>query len=71
LLDKLKENFKVKLAGVEIYKPNSLHEFSMYLSGNWYKLNAKQGTFNDNDPIGVLDVTIIIQPDPGSDTGNC
>ncbi len=59
LLDKLKENFKVKLAGAEIYKPNSLHEFSMYLSGNWYKLNAKQGTFNDNDPIGVLDVTIL------------
>ena len=59
LLEKLAQNFEVKLAGAEIYKPNTLHEFSMYLSGNWYKLNAKQGTFNDNDPIGVLDVTIL------------
>lgn len=59
LLNKLEENFEVKLVGAEIYKPNTLHEFSMYLSGNWYKLNAKQGTFNDNDPIGVLDVTIL------------
>ena len=59
LLDKLAQNFEVKLVGAEIYKPKALHEFSMYLSGNWYKLNAKPGTFNDNDPIGVLDVTIL------------
>jgi len=57
LLSKLKEKFEVELAGSEIYKPAKLHEFSMYLSGNWYQLNAKSGTFNDNDPIGVLDVT--------------
>lgn len=59
LLRKLNENFEVEKAGSEIYKPSRLHEFSMYLSGNWYKLNAKPGTFDDNDPIGVLDVTIL------------
>ncbi|MEI8113109.1 MAG: DUF1015 family protein [Bacteroidia bacterium] len=59
LLNKLAQKFEVTLAGTEIYKPAKLHEFSMYLSGNWYKLNAKPGTFNDNDPIGVLDVTIL------------
>lgn len=59
LVEKLKENFDVELSGAEIYKPSKLHEFSMYLSGKWYKLNAKPGTFNDNDPIGVLDVTIL------------
>jgi uncharacterized protein (DUF1015 family) len=45
--------------GSEIYKPGKLHEFSMYLEGNWYKLTAKEGTYDDNDPIGVLDVTIL------------
>jgi len=59
LLDKLALNYDVELAGTEIYKPAKLHEFSMYISGSWYKLNAKSGTFNDNDPIGVLDVTIL------------
>ena len=59
LLEKLAKDFDVELAGTEIYKPVQLHEFSMYLSGNWYKLTAKPGTFNDNDPIGVLDVTIL------------
>ena len=59
MLDKLAQNFDVELAGTEIYKPTKLHEFSMYLSGKWYKLNAKPGTFNDNNPIGVLDVTIL------------
>jgi uncharacterized protein (DUF1015 family) len=59
LLDKLQQNFEVEKIGAEIYKPAKLHEFSMYLSGNWYKLNAKEGTFNDSDPIGVLDVTIL------------
>lgn len=59
LVEKLKENFDVELSGAEINKPSKLHEFSMYLSGKWYKLNAKPGTFNDNDPIGVLDVTIL------------
>jgi uncharacterized protein (DUF1015 family) len=59
LLGKLARNFTVELAGSEIYKPSKLHEFSMYLAGKWYKLNAKAGTFDDNDPIGVLDVTIL------------
>lgn len=59
LLEKLAVNFEVEPAGEAIYKPVQLHEFSMYLSGNWYKLTSKPGTFNDNDPIGVLDVTIL------------
>ena len=57
-LEALKKNFDVELKGSEIYKPNKLHNFSLYLSGKWYSLTAKVGTFNDNDPIGVLDVTI-------------
>ena len=56
---KLEENFVVEKMGTEIYKPSKLHEFSMYLDKNWYKLTAKAGTFNDSDPIGVLDVTIL------------
>lgn len=57
-LDKVKVHFDVEDKGTEIYKPNNLHNFSLYLSGRWYSLTAKQGTYNDNDPIGVLDVTI-------------
>ena len=57
-LSKLSQNFEVKKVGAEIYKPNKLHNFSLYLSGNWYALTAKEGTYDDNDPIGVLDVTI-------------
>ena len=57
-LKALEANFDVKEMGAEIYKPNSLHNFSLYLSGKWYSLTAKEGTYNDNDPIGVLDVTI-------------
>ena len=59
LLQKLSEDFVVERTGEEIYKPESLHIFSMYLEGSWYKLTAKQGRYNDNDPIGVLDVTIL------------
>ncbi|OFX82355.1 MAG: hypothetical protein A2W99_09905 [Bacteroidetes bacterium GWF2_33_16] len=59
LIEKLKVSFEVTLMGIEICKPSKLHEFSMYLSGKWYKLNAKPGTYNDNDPIGVLDVTVL------------
>ena len=59
LVEKLKESFEVEKIGKEIYKPSKLHEFSMYLAGDWYKLNAKPGTYNDNDPIGVLDVTVL------------
>lgn len=57
-LEALKKNFDVELKGEEIYKPAKLHNFSLYLGGKWYSLTAKPGTFNDNDPIGVLDVTI-------------
>jgi len=57
-LSKLTQNFEVKKMGADIYKPNKLHNFSLYLSGMWYSLTAKEGTYNDNDPIGVLDVTI-------------
>ena len=57
-LEKLSANFDVKEMGEEIYKPSGLHNFSLYLSGKWYSLTAKEGTYDDNDPIGVLDVTI-------------
>ncbi|MEI7420611.1 MAG: DUF1015 family protein [Prolixibacteraceae bacterium] len=59
LLMKLGEDFDIQKIGAEIYKPEGLHIFSMYLEGEWYKLIAKAGRYNDNDPIGVLDVTIL------------
>ena len=59
LLSKIAENFDVEKIGANIYKPVQLHEFSMYVNGNWYKLTAKQTTYDENDPIGVLDVTIL------------
>ena len=55
----LQDDFLVENMGSDIYTPAKLHEFSMYLRGCWYKLTARTGTFNDNDPIGVLDVTIL------------
>jgi uncharacterized protein (DUF1015 family) len=55
----LSKSFDVKEMGAEIYKPNKLHNFGMYLGGKWYSLTAKPGTYNDNDPIGVLDVTVL------------
>ena len=54
----LSKNFRVINCGPNIYKPGNLHEFSLYLDGNWYSLMAKRGTYDDNDPIGVLDVDI-------------
>ena len=57
-LDKVRENFEVKDMGTEIYSPSGLHNFSLYLDGRWYSLTAKPGTYNDQDPIGVLDVTV-------------
>ena len=54
----LQKNFEVQKMGADIYKPTGLHNFSLYLGGNWYSLTARPGTYNDNDPIGVLDVTI-------------
>jgi len=56
---KLRESFDVVEMGTETYHPNKLHNFSMYLNGKWYSLTAKAGTYNDNDPIGVLDVTVL------------
>ncbi len=57
-LNALRKNFEVEEKGTDIYKPNSLHNFSLYLDGKWYGLTAKEGTFDDKDPIGVLDVDI-------------
>ena len=57
-LNKVRENFDVVEMGEDIYTPNKLHNFSLYLGGKWYSLTAKPGTYNDNDPIGVLDVTV-------------
>ncbi len=55
---KLGEDFEVKEIGKDIYTPAALHNFSMYIDGKWYSLTAKPGTFDDEDPIGCLDVTI-------------
>ena len=57
-LQRLAESFDVTCMGSDIYKPQQLHEFSLYLDGQWYKLNAKDGTYDNTDPIGVLDVDI-------------
>ena len=55
----LEEDFVIECKGPEIYHPCGLHNFSMYIEGVWYSLTAKPGRYNDNDPIGVLDVTIL------------
>ena len=57
-LNALEKNFTVEKKGSDIFKPSELHTFSLYLEGEWYKLTAKPGTYDDSDPIGVLDVTI-------------
>lgn len=57
-LDALRKNFVVEDKGTDIYKPARLHEFSLYLDGHWYALTAKEGTYDNTDPIGVLDVDI-------------
>jgi uncharacterized protein (DUF1015 family) len=59
LIDAIKMDFDVVDMGKEIYTPSKLHNFSMYLDGKWYSLSAKPGRYNDNDPIGVLDVTVL------------
>jgi uncharacterized protein (DUF1015 family) len=61
LLEKLKQSFYVEDKGVLEYKPEGLHNFSMYLNSRWYSLTAKPGTYNNADPIGVLDVTVLSQ----------
>lgn len=55
----LGEDFDVMCKGGDIYTPESLHNFSMYLGGKWYSLTARPGRFDDKDPIGVLDVTVL------------
>lgn len=57
-LQRLSQHFDVECKGTEEYRPTKLHNFSLYLGGKWYSLTAKAGTYDDNDPIGVLDVTI-------------
>ena len=57
-LEKVAKNFDVEKKGKEIYHPNALHNFALYLDGEWYSLTAKPGTYDDKDPIGVLDVTV-------------
>jgi uncharacterized protein (DUF1015 family) len=58
-LGRLKADFILEKKGNTIYKPQHLHNFSMYLDGEWYSMTAREGTYNDADPIGVLDVTIL------------
>lgn len=57
-LTKLSEDFIIEPKGCEVYTPNALHNFSLYLNGEWYSLTAMPGRYNDQDPIGVLDVDI-------------
>lgn len=57
-LKALEKNFTVACKGEENYRPQKMHEFSLYVGGKWYSLEAKPGTFNENDPIGILDVDI-------------
>ena len=60
LIEALKKNFIVEEAHCDgPYRPDRLHNFSMYLAGKWYSLTAKEGTYDDNDPIGKLDVTVL------------
>jgi uncharacterized protein (DUF1015 family) len=57
-LQRLNEDFEVEKIGGDIYKPTKLHEFSMYLSGTWYRLTAREGRYDDSNPIDTLDVTV-------------
>ena len=59
LLEVLGEDFEVECKGAAVYRPDALHNFSMYLEGKWYSLTARPGRYDDSDPIGVLDVTIL------------
>ena len=60
-ITRLESGFIVEEKGIEIYRPSMLHNFSMYLGEKWYSLTAREGTFNDQDPIGILDVTILTE----------
>ncbi len=59
LVSRLQEHFTVEEQGREVCRPAALHQFSMYLDGRWWRLTAKPETYDDNDPIGVLDVTVL------------
>lgn len=59
MMERLNKTFIIEDKGADIYKPNALHNFSMYINGRWYSLTAREGTYDDNDPIGVLDVTVL------------
>ena len=58
-LTALENDFTVEKVGEQIYTPNALHNFSLYLDGSWYSLTAREGTYDDSDPFGVLDVTVL------------
>lgn len=57
-LDALEEDFTVEEKGEEAYRPAAPHNFSLYMEGRWYSLTARPGTYDDSDPVGVLDVTV-------------
>jgi len=61
LVARLNESFEVKEKGTKTYRPRRLHNFGMYIEGKWYSLSARKGTYDDSDPIGVLDVTILTE----------
>ncbi|MFC1742998.1 DUF1015 domain-containing protein [Candidatus Riflebacteria bacterium] len=58
-LKKLENGFLIEEKGTEVYKPDQAHNFAMYLAGKWYSLSAKEGTYNEADPIACLDVTVL------------
>ncbi|MBQ8575521.1 MAG: DUF1015 domain-containing protein [Clostridia bacterium] len=58
-ISKIKEVFDVEAVGTEAYKPEAKHTFGMLLDGTWYKLTAKEGTYDPNDPVDQLDVSIL------------
>jgi uncharacterized protein (DUF1015 family) len=60
-IKKLEASFFIEKMGPEEFKPTKLHEFSMYLDGNWYKMIAKNESYDENNPVGVLDVTILTE----------
>ncbi|MCK5134837.1 MAG: DUF1015 domain-containing protein [Bacteroidales bacterium] len=60
-LEELGEGFVIEERGNDVYKPETLHDFGMYMEGKWYSLTAKPGTYNDDDPIGCLDVTVLFE----------
>jgi uncharacterized protein (DUF1015 family) len=58
-IEKLKDSFHITEQGTNEYRPSKLHEFSMYIEGKWYSLTSREGTFDENNPIDCLDVTIL------------